>query len=116
MGLNIGIRVKKQDDGWGNFGHNPLNGIGSIEEVEKSFMRFLELKFPKGGFCGGWVSLSKWSEDKEWYDFDVRMHKYGGEFKNNGYEMEQMWLAITEFIYSSFSHEHGIEMETYWSG
>lgn len=108
MGLNIGIEVKVQADGYGNYGNNPL---GTIEEIEQSFFRFLKHKFPLGGYGSGWVHLRN-----DWYDFDVRMFDYGSEFEKRGYTMNQMWMAITEYIYSEFSHEHGIEMRTYWSG
>lgn len=64
MGLNIGIQVLQQSEGWGNFGSNP---IGSIEEVEQSFFRFLNHKFPKGGFGHGWVHLSKNYNGKPYY-------------------------------------------------
>jgi len=110
MGLNIGIKVKEQDDTYGGEGSNPE---GTIEEVEKRFYDFLNERFPKGGFGGGWVH---YNTSTHVYDFDVRMFRYSLEFEDKGYELKDMWLAITEFIYGEFSHLEGIEMRTYWSG
>ena len=108
MGLNIGIEVKKQTEGYGYEGYNPK---GTIKEIETRFFEFLNNKFPKGGFGEGWVNL-----DEDGYDFDVRMFRYGSEFEESGHKMDDMWLAITEFVYDNFSHVSGIEMTTYWSG
>lgn len=113
MGLNIGIEVSRQSEVYMCEGSNPR---GTIEEIEQSFFRFLNHKFPLGGFGGGWVSLRKDYKGIEKYDFDIRMFKYGSEFQENGYKMEQMWMAMTEYIYGEFSHMEGIEMRTYWSG
>lgn len=110
MGLNIGVEVKKQSEGWGEQGKNPQ---GTIQEIENRFFKFLRNKFPKGGFGGGWVSYSE--TDKE-YDFDVKMISYGTKFVENGYHQDRMYLAIVEFIFGEFSHLEGIELKTYWSG
>lgn len=107
MGLNIGIEVKKQTEGYGNDGFNPK---GTIEEIEKRFFDYLYDKYPLGGFSHGWVS-----ERGGKYDFDLRMSKYGTIFKEN-YPEADIYLAITEFIYQEFSHIEGIDMRTYWSG
>lgn len=111
MGLNIGIHVKKQSEGYGNEGCNPK---GSQEEIEDRFFEFLNNRFPKGGFGGGWVHTPM--EEKGVYDFDVRVFRYGSELEANGYKVKDMYLAITEFIYENFSHLEGIKLETYWSG
>jgi len=108
MGLNIGIIVKKQTEGYGCDGYNPK---GTISEIEKTFFDFLNKKFPKGGFGDGWVMMN----EKE-FDFDVRIFNYGNEIKNNGYELDDFYLAMTEFIYKNFSHLEGIQLRTYWSG
>ncbi len=118
MGLNIGIYVKAQPTGYGETGQNPQ---GTPQDVENQFFNFLGKRFPKGGFGGGWVSYSKggsaWPFDGEpYWQFSVRMFQYGSLFEENGYEMENMWLAITEFVYQNFSHHNGIVLETYWSG
>lgn len=108
MGLNIGIEVLAQTEGYGEYGHNPK---GSPEEIERRFFEFLNNKFPLGGFCGGWVHF-----DGKEYDFDVRMSHYSGDFISHGYRENDMYLAITEFIYQEFSHMEGIKLRTYWSG
>jgi hypothetical protein len=109
MGLNIGIKVKKQQDGWGSEGRNPK---GSIDDIEKYFSDFLYKKFPLGGFGNISVSYDKESEE---YCFDVRMFKYSSEFDEN-YPDANIYLAITEYIYHEFSHIEGIKLKTYWSG
>lgn len=108
MGLNIGIRVEKQEEGYMIDGRNPK---GSIKNIEKRFFDFLHKKFPLGGFGGGWVNLYK-----DGYDFDVRMFSYASLFQDNGYTQDEMYLAIAEFIFKEFSHIAGIKMQTYWSG
>lgn len=117
MGLNIGIHVKRQREGYGEDGMNPK---GTPDEIEADFFDFLDKKFPKGGYGGGWVDLKQGESylfnGKPYYDFDVRMNGYGSNFQNNGYTMEQMWLAIAEYIFDHFSHMEGIEMQSYWSG
>lgn len=108
MGLNIGIEVRKQDEGYMQYGSNPkLEG----DELEADFFAFLHTKFPDGGFGGGWVHLTKRHKDEWWYDFDVRLFNYGEKV-----DSAAMYLAITEYIYKHFSHVDGIEMRTYWSG
>ena len=107
MGLNIGVEVRKQAEGYMCEGSNPR---GSIEEIEKDFFAFLSNRFPEGGFGGGWVSLKPRGKE-EWYDFDVRLFGYGKKV-----DVSAMYLAITEYIFSHFSHVDGIEMRTYWSG
>ena len=72
-------------------------------------------------FGGGWVSHSEGGSawpfgGKPHWQFNVRMFRYGGEFEKNGYTDMDMWLAMTEFVYLSFSHHEGIEMTTSWSG
>lgn len=110
MGLNIGIRVKKQIEGYMCEGYNPK---GTIDEIEERFFNFLYNKFPKGGFGKGWVSFN---EMKNEYDFDVSILKYGDLLNKNGYNQKDIYLAITDFIYQNFSHIEGINMTTYWSG
>lgn len=109
MGLNIGITVKKQSEGYMQEGSNPK---GTIKEIEDRFFEFLNKKFPLGGFGGGWVSFNDKNGE---YDFDVRMSSYSREFSEH-YPDADMYLAITEFIYREFSHHEGVNLKTYWSG
>lgn len=107
MGLNIGIEVKRQRDGYGDYGRNPE--LGS-KDLEQEFFAHLRERFPKGGFGGGWVNVGK-----EVYDFDVRMFRWGSEFESSGYAITDMYSAIFEFVLKHFSY-HEIEARTYWSG
>jgi len=106
MGLNIGIYVKKQDQGNMCNGCNPK---GTIEEIEERFFSTLNKKFPKGGFSHGWVVLSN-----NEYDFDLRIINHGDVLMKNGYTFIAVYLAITEFIYKEFSHVEGIKLSTYF--
>lgn len=108
MSLTIGIHVKKQADGWGNDGCNPT---GTDEEISDRLREFLKERFPLGGYS--YVSARLSNDD---YGFDVGMPKYSSEFKGNGYELKQMYLALTDFALDNFSMVHGIEMRMYWSG
>lgn len=108
MGLNIGIYVKKQSEGYMQDGRNPK---GTEKEIEERFFKFLNDKFPEGGFGHGWVN----AHGKE-YDFDIRIFSYGNEIREHGYNQNDFYLAIVEFIFNEFSHIEGIEMRTYWSG
>jgi len=109
MGLNIGIEVKKQSLGFGGSDPNP-----SMVNLEDDFFEFLRSKFPKAKDCfgGGWVSL----DNEGVYDFDVRMFGWGSDFRNNGYDLREMYLAITEFIYNKFHLYENLKMEVYYSG
>lgn len=108
MSLCIGIHVRKQSEGWGEYGHNPH---GNTEELQQSFARFMEHKFPNGGY--GYTDVSLGKED---YNFCVGMPSYGSKLKEAGYEMGQIWLAIVEYAFDEFSHLEGVKLETYWSG
>ena len=112
MGLNIGIHVKKQDQGYMLDGFNPK---GTIEEIEERFFSALNKKFPKGGFTHGWVLLksNRYNNDLE-YDFDLRIINHGSVLAENGHTFDNLYLAITEFIYNEFSHIEGIKLSTYF--
>lgn len=117
MGLNIAIYVKKQREGYGEEGRNPK---GDNKQIEADFFDYLHKRFPDGGFGGGWANESKggsaWPFDgAPYYEFNVRMFRYGDEFEKTGHTMTEMWLAITEYIYENFSHMEGIQMQTSWS-
>lgn len=104
MGLNIGIEVKKQVEGYGYTGYNPK---GTRAEIEERFFAFLDKKFPDDdGFGRGWVMFK---EKEQKYDFDVRL-----AYDWNHYDCTPMFLAIAEFIYNEFSYD-GLEMRTYHS-
>ena len=107
MGLNIGIEVKHQREGYGEYGHNPKL---DLKDLEQEFFAHLRKRFPKGGYGGGWVSV-----DEDVYDFDVRMFQYGQVFEENGYAFDDMYSAIFDFVLKHFS-DHEIEARTYWSG
>lgn len=109
MGLNIGIRVLAQDEGFMSHGSNPK---GTMEEVDSRFFDFLNAKFPQGGFGRGGVSKSKRYDGKEWWDFDVRMASYSSEFGDKN----EMYVAIFEFIVGEFGVVDGLDTQAYWNG
>lgn len=107
MGLNIGVCVKKQAEGYMDHGRNPQMGL---PELEEDFFRFLNERFPEGGFGPGGVSLSRRHDGEEWFDFDVRPARYGSDC-----DVDALYLAIVEYVFGQFSHSEGIVMETYHS-
>jgi hypothetical protein len=95
MGLNIGVNVKRQEEGYMSSGCNPK---GTIAEIEAEFDAFLREKFPDEAFNPS-VSL----RDQE-YTFDVYM----------GYrDSRLLHLAILEYVFDHFSDNYGIDMHVY---
>ena len=101
MGLNIGVSVKKQEEGYMSYGSNPK---GTREEVEDKFNTFLREKFPNDAF-NPTVSLSQ-----EEYTLDVRL-----DYQWNNYDSTPMYLAILEFVLAHFSVDYGIDLHVYHS-
>lgn len=102
MGLVIGVHVERQVEGFMCYGQNPQ---GTREEIEERYIVFLENMYPDAPFAPG-VSVS----DKD-YRFDVQI-----DYNWTSEEQNRLYLAITEFVYSQFSHVDGIHMTTFWSG
>lgn len=101
MGLNIGVRVKRQLEEFMSHGCNPK---GTSEEIDADFDAFLRSKFPDDAFNPS-VTLN---EQDEQYDFDVYMD-YGW----NGYDSTPMYLTILDYVLSHFSVDYGIDMHVY---
>ena len=99
MGLNIGVRVKKQREEYMSYGYNPK---GTSGQIEAEFDAFLREKFPTEVFN---PSVT-FDEQKQEYDFDIYMH-YRDSF--------HLYLAIFEYVLEHFSVDYGIEMYVYHS-
>lgn len=108
MGLNIGITVKKQEEGYYSEGSNPK---GTHREIEERFRSHMLASVPA---LDGTTSLSI-TEAKDAYDFDVRPSHYGDAFGKAGGEWDEVYLAIFRFILDEFSGAYGIDMRTYHS-
>ena len=108
MGLNIGIMVKKQREGYGCTGRNPN---GTLQETILYLLEHLSGRFPLAlDTFGCGVELGKDNR----YDFDIRFAHYGASFLKQGYTFDAMYLALTEFVLDSFSANDGIEMSLYF--
>ena len=95
MGLNIGVDVKRQEEGYMSSGCNPK---GTIAEIEAEFDAFLREKFPEEAF-----NPSVQLRDQE-YTFDVYM-----DYRDSSH----LYLAICEFVLDHFSVDYGIDMHVY---
>jgi hypothetical protein len=102
MGLVIGVHVKRQVEGFMCYGRNPS---GTREEIEANFVAFLCERYADCPFSPG-VSVSD-----QYYGFDVQIGYHWTTEEQN-----RLYLAITEFVYSQFSHVDGIHVTTFWSG
>lgn len=101
MGLNIGVKVKRQEEGFMSYGSNPK---GTREEVQEGFDEFLRGKFSVDVFTPT-VSLN---ERDGVYDFDVRL-----DYAWNNYDSTPMYLAIMEYVLTHFSTNYGIDIQVY---
>jgi hypothetical protein len=102
MGLNIGVQVKRQEEGFMSNGSNPK---GTREEVEEQFDTFLREKFPEDAY-----NPSVCLRTDGVYDFDVRL-----DYKWNNYDSTPMYMAILEFVLKHFSAGYGIDIHVYHS-
>ncbi len=98
----IGLYVKRQPEGWGEYGCNPK---GTADEIEERLDELLNERFPNGGWGGTGVTLP-YGMDEE-YCFDCQVFDY----KQTG----PLTLALLEFVLGEFSVMNGIEMHTFWS-
>lgn len=108
MGLNIGIRVKRQEEGYMSYGYNPK---GTREELEAELWEELAAKFPK---ATEQFSPSITITDKM-YDFDVRFVHYASGFIEAGYGEDDMYLALLAFALPRFGADYGIDIHVYHS-
>ncbi|HLL80037.1 MAG TPA: hypothetical protein VKT25_11085 [Ktedonobacteraceae bacterium] len=108
MGLNIGFEVQQQRIDAGYSGPIILPKE-SLEELNEKFHDFLEQRFPEHGDMFG-HSVEVWVAGT--YTFDCRMGHYGHEFGKRGFEMEQLYQAIFEFILTVFSYDD-LQIRTY---
>lgn len=108
MGLNIGIRIKRQREEYMSYGCNPK---GTPEEITSCLREMLTQKFPRAiGTYGVDVYVGK-----EEYDFDVRFVKYADGFGKAGYEVHDMYLALLDFALQEFNADYGIDIHVYHS-
>lgn len=108
MGLNIGVRVKRQYEAYMSYGCNPK---GTREEIEERLYAALLTKFPKSES----VPMPTVSISAEEFEFDIRFAHYAREFSEAGYEEQEMYLALLDFVLSSFSTDYGIDIHVYHS-
>jgi hypothetical protein len=102
MGLNIGVNVKRQEEGFMSYGSNPK---GTPQEIEREFDTFLRGKYPEARMTPS-VCLN--ADDT--YDFDVRL-----DYAWNNYDSTPMYMAILEYVLKHFSAGYGIDMHIYRS-
>ncbi len=108
MGLNIGVRVKRQYEAYMSYGCNPK---GTREEIEDRLYAELLEKFPKSES----VPVPTVSISEEEFEFDIRFARYAKEFNEAGYEVQEMYLALLDFVLSHFSADYGIDIHVYHS-
>jgi len=106
MGLNIGIRVKRQREEYMSYGCNPK---GTQQEIEDRLREELNGKFLN---AVGEFSCTVYVKQDE-FDFDVRFSQYAKGFYEAGYTTQDMYLALLDFIVRSFSADYGIDMHVY---
>lgn len=99
MGLNIGVYVKRQLEGYMSAGTNPK---GTVEEINADFDTFLRGKFPDEVFTPS-VTLN---EQDEQYNFDVYM-----DYRDT----DLLYMAILDYVLSHFSADYGIDIHVYHS-
>lgn len=114
MGLNIGVRVKQQEEGFMRLGCNPK---GTLEEISADVREYVESRVPNVSTNDS-EKVAYTVHDVElrdgWYVFDVRVRNYGGHLPNG--DIEPIFHALLTWASTQFSHEDGIEIRTYWSG
>ncbi len=111
MGLNVGIKVKQQSEGFMQLGCNPK---GTLEEITDDVIRYVEDKVPnvsihdEGDFA---YSVNDVRLYEGWYDFDIRVRSYGGNMVDRSTKLIQ---ALCCYAVEHFSSDEGIEIRTYW--
>lgn len=106
MGLNVGVRVKQQPEGYMQVGNNPK---GTLEEIAQRLQDHLEAEMGGGGF-NVHVDLRD-----GWYIFDARVFGYGRDMPE-GKSSYDLTGAVVLWAWGQFSDEEGVEMRTYWNG
>lgn len=106
MGLNIGVRVKRQPEGYMQYGRNPK---GTLEEIGARLQAHLEEKMGGNGF-GANAELRN-----DWYTFDIRVSAYGQNLPHEKTSYDLM-RELVIWVWEQFSDEEGVEMKTYWVG
>lgn len=115
MGTNIGIYVKRQEEGFMMYGSNPR---GSLSEIGESARAFVGAQVPRSdprGRPAYEVYDPEMREDQAamWYRFDVRLFMHGEYLPDDGGAL--ILGALTAWACLHFSHEEGVEIRTYWS-
>ena len=108
MGLNIGVRVKRQHEAYMSYGCNPK---GTREEIEERLWNELEQKFPKARAEFDCTVTA----GEEAFTFDVRFGHYAEGFNRAGYTTSEMYLALLAFVLDQFSADYGIDVHIYHS-
>lgn len=111
MGLNIGIKIKKQHDSYGNDGVNPR---GSKTDIEESIDKLLAEKLGDDYSEVCFPSVIVPEKPGDWYEIDIRLVSYGNKMKNHG--SGDIIKILTNWAIDNFGHLEGIELKTYWSG
>ena len=106
MGLNIVVRVKRQREEYMSYGCNPK---GTKEEIEAQLYAELLEKFPK---AEGEFALTVYANTEE-FDFDIRFGHYADGFNKAGYEEQEVYLALLDFVLAHFSADYGIDIHVY---
>jgi hypothetical protein len=109
VGTNIGIYVKRQEEGFMMYGSNPR---GSLSEIGESVRTFVSERVPKIDEKAAYSVFDP--EIREgWYRFDVRLFVRGEYLPDDGGALILGALAAWACLH--FNHEEGVEIRTYWS-
>lgn len=115
MGLNIGVRVRQQEEGYMRTGRNPK---GTLEEISDEVRAFVEARVPNvSNLSPSEVAYTVHDVELRdgWYVFDIRPRNYGSHL-DQGWDIQPLYHALLVWISDHFDHEDGVEMHTYWAG
>lgn len=114
MGLDIGIWVKEQDEGYGSLGSNPA----SIEVCEKELAEFILDRFPDCGL-GASVKKTTWafgrSPEHTTWDLSIHVSSRGTALREHGFELRDVHLALYEFVLGHWSIAEYLETNAWES-
>ncbi len=112
MGLNVGIEVKQQEEGFMRLGSNPRGTLAEIGESARSFVKARVPAVDAEG-CAAYEVYDPVLRDG-WYRFDARCFGYGAHLPDDG--VAQIIAALAAWACYHFSHEEGVEIRTLWAG
>jgi hypothetical protein len=115
MGLNIGVKVKQQREGYMEEGSNPK---GTLEEISERVRAFVESKVPNVSTDPDYPDIGAYTvHDVElrdgWYVFDCRPGRYGGRMPE-GFDTHDITHALVDWVLDNFGSSD-LEMQVYFA-